>query len=57
MLSVSHALEESEVAKQFATSLIDSGISGICITDLCCCEKAEISLFTRRLGGVKTDEK
>lgn len=56
MLSGPHALEVSKVAKQFATSLIDSDILGICITDLCWCERAEISLFTR-LGGVKTDEK
>ena len=34
-----------------------SNISGICITGLCCCERTEISLFTTRLFGVKTDEK
>ena len=57
MLSGPHALEVSKVAKNFATSLIDSDILGTCITDLCWCERAEISLFTTRLGGVKTDEK
>ena len=34
-----------------------SDISGICITGLWCCERTEISLFTTRLVGVKTDEK
>ena len=34
-----------------------SDISDICVTGLCCCERTEISLFTMRLVGVKTDEK
>ena len=33
-----------------------SDISSICIIGLCCCERTEISLFTKRLVGVKTDE-
>ena len=57
MFSGPHALEVSKVAKQFATSLIDSDRSGICITDLYWCERAEISWFTTGLGRVKPDEK